>query len=95
MSSSFLILGGIEKGQSNSFEGIFFATKTCKEYKKLFRSFMFSKTGVTSSNWDSAKSVVINLFVNADPREGGWELFEIFPFSSTLKNSFSMALLLT
>ena len=32
---------------------------------------MFSKTGVTSSIWASAKSVVINLFVSAEPSETG------------------------
>jgi len=61
----------MEKGQSNSLESIFLATNTCREYKKLLSSFMFSKTGVTSSNWASAKSVVINLFVSAEPKETG------------------------
>ena len=34
---------------------------------------MFSKTGVTSSIWASAKSVVINLFVKGEPEEGAAE----------------------
>ena len=88
MESSFSILQGILLGQIVS--GVFSTTNLQISSKFLRTSSTEECVGVISSNRASEKSVVMYLFVSAEPNEEGWSLLEMVLCLDTLRDSFSI-----
>ena len=88
MESSFSILQGILLGQMVS---EVFSTTNLHISSKLFKTFSIEEwVGVISSKRASEKSVVMNLFVRAEPKEEGWSALEMVLSFETLRDSFSI-----
>ena len=88
MESSFSILHGILLGQIVS--GVSSITNLQISSKFLRTSSTEEWVGVINSNKASEKSVVMYLFVRAEPNEEGWSALEMVLFFETLRDSFSI-----